>query len=392
MEEKNSEQVWYRLHHARRRRRQGVVALLLLTAMILALGIAGLVTPDRALSESENRKLAQLPVFSWDALTDGSYFAAWEDYLADQFFCRDDWIALDLQFLRAAGRRESNGVYLCADGYLMEPPTAPQEDGKTEALNAFAARHSELNLNMAVIPNAACILSDKLPPYAPVRDQRADLLALAEALEGVRFLNVTDALSSHADEELYYKTDHHWTSLGARRAFEAMARDMGIDEPLSDYDVYTVSTDFEGTLASKSGSHAVRDSVQICIPKNDVQYYVTYEESGERSGSIYVRQCLEEKDKYTVFFGGNHSRVDIRTTAESERCLLLVKDSYANAFVQFLLPYYDRIVMIDPRYYYGSADTLVQREKITDVLFLYNANTYFADTTLAEFLKPADAA
>lgn len=390
MEDKSSELMWYRLFHARKQRRQGMLLFALLAIVILLLTAAQIIQPDRASSESENRKLAQLPTFSWDALTDGSYFSAWEDYLADQFFRRDDWITLDLQFRRAVGASEVNGVYLCADGYLMEPPTEPQNTEKIAAINAFAARHASVNIDVAVVPNAACVLSDKLPAYAPVRDQRADLRELADSLQGVEFCDVTDALLAHADEQLYYKTDHHWTSLGARYAFEAMASALEIDAPVADYEVYTVASDFEGTLASKSGSHAVTDCVDIYLADTDIQYYVTYTGSGERSGSMYVRDCLNDKDKYTVFFGGNHARVDIQTTADTGRCLLLIKDSYANAFVQFLFPYYDRIIMLDPRYCYDSADTVMQREGVTDVLFLYNANTFFADTTLPELLNGAE--
>lgn len=390
MNDNSSELTWYRLFHARRRRKQGALLFALLAVAILALTVAQIIVPDRQASEAENRKLAQLPTLSWDALTDGSYFSDWESYLADQFFRRDDWIALDLQFRRAIGNREVNGVYLCDDGYLMESLAEPQNEDKIAAINAFAARHSTLNIDMAVIPNAACVLSEKLPDYAPVRDQRADLRALADRLGGVEFTDVTNALAEHADEKIYYKTDHHWTSLGARYAFEAMASALEIDAPISDYSVYTVATDFEGTLASKSGSHAVRDSVEIYLPQTDIEYYVTYAESGERSGSMYVRDCLNEKDKYTVFFGGNHARVDIQTTADTGRCLLLIKDSYANAFVQFLYPYFDRIIMIDPRYCYDSADTIIRREGVTDVLFLYNANTFFADTTLPELLASTE--
>ena len=74
-----------------------------------------------------------------------------------------------------------------------------------------------------------------------------DLTALAGSLQGISFLDVSAALSAHTDEQLYYRTDHHWTSLGARYAFEAMAAQLGISQPIQNYDTYTVSTTFEGT-------------------------------------------------------------------------------------------------------------------------------------------------
>ena len=87
-----------------------------------------------------------------------------------------------------------------------------------------------------------------------------------------------------------------------------------------------------------------------------------------------------------MFFGGNYSRLDVTTTADTERALLIFKDSYANCMVQFLYPYFDHITIIDPRYYYDNIDLVIKSEGITDVLFLYNADTFLGDTSLADVL------
>ena len=226
-----------RLAYQRARLQQGLLMSVILLGTILCLTLGSLLTPDRTYSDSENRKLAQFPKLSWSAVKDGSWFSDLESYTADQFAGRDFWIALRLRFLKHTGQKESNGVYLCSGDYLMEPPADPPQDSRNvEAINAFAARHTDLRLNMAVIPNAACILADKLPKNAPVRDQSADLTALAGSLQGISFLDVSAALSAHTDEQLYYRTDHHWTSLGARYAFEAMAEKLGIPQPVQNYD------------------------------------------------------------------------------------------------------------------------------------------------------------
>jgi hypothetical protein len=67
--------------------------------------------------------------------------------------------------------------------------------------------------------------------------------------------------------------------------------------------------------------------------------------------------------------------------------LLVIKDSYANAFIPFLAPFYSEITVIDPRYYYDSIDALIADAQITDVLYLFNANTFFRDTTLETVLN-----
>ena len=371
------------------RRLQGQYLSWLLLGLIAVFLVLNLITPDREYSETENRKLAQMPAFSFSALADGSYFSGLGNYIADQFAGRDFWISLNLGFSQITGAREAGGVYLCADNYLMEIPGEPNHPSvqrNLEAINAFAAGHKNLRVYMTVVPNAVTVHADKLPANAPCRDQIADITGIKNTLVGVEFLDVTDALLAHSEEMLFYRTDHHWTSLGAKYAFDFMAPRMGIEQTVADYTVYTVSNSFEGTLSSKSGSHAVRDTVDIYVPTTGIEYYVTYANDQSNICSLYVRSALDQKDHYTVFFGGNHGRLDITTTANTGRSLLIFKDSYANCFIQFLYPYFDHITMIDPRYYYDNVETVIRSEAVTDVLFLYNANTFLGDTALADVL------
>ena len=360
-----------------------------LLAIVLILDLTALLAKDSSYSESENRMLAGFPKMSAAEFQSGKWFSGLESYQADQFVGRDFWITLKLRIDRFFGQRESGGVYLGKDRYLIQAPSEPNlaaYERNMAAVNAFAARHPELQCDMTVVPNAVCSLADKLPRNAPVPDQRAQLGELAGKLQGVRFLDVTDALAEHADEPIYYRTDHHWTSLGASYAFQEMAPALNLG-PLCEYEALPVSVSFRGTLSSRSGSHSARDTVEIFVPKTDVIYKVSYSDGAEASASMYVRSALEQKDHYTVFFGGNHPRVDVRTTAERDKNLLIFKDSYANCFVQFLTPYYSKIILVDPRYYYDSVDTLIRQEGINKVLWLYNLDTFRTDTALADVLE-----
>ena len=362
---------------------------LLVLTMLLGIG-TGILVKDREFSDSENRMLAQFPEISFSSLLDGSFLEGLGDYTADQFPGRDAWITLNLKMNMALGQKEFNGVYLCEDGYLIQIPQEPnwvQAERNLAAAETFAAKYPDLNMVMTGAPNAVTVLSDLLSANAPARDQREDIAWIQGQLDAVQFCDVTDALAAHSDEYIFYKTDHHWTSLGAKYAFYAMAECMNL-EPIKegDYTAYPVSNTFQGTLSSKSGSHTSTDTVEIYIPHSGIDYYVTYADTGETISSLYRRSALNEKDHYTVFFGGNHARVDITTTADTGRCLLLFKDSYANCMVQFLFPYYDHITMIDPRYYYDNIDLVIKSESITDVLFLYNADTFLNDTSLADVL------
>ena len=255
-----------------------------------------------------------------------------------------------------------------------------------EAINKFAETYPTLNMVMCVAPNAITVHADKLPENAPARNQEEDLAALQEKLTGATFVDVTRTLKRHNSNYLYYKTDHHWTSLAAAYAFQEIAPVMSLYNPdLESYTVYTVSNSFEGTLSSKAGSHAARDTVEIYVPDTNIEYFVSYPD-GTDVRSFYKREALDQKDHYTVFFGGNYSRLDITTTADTGRNLLIFKDSYANCMVQLLYPYFDHITMIDPRYYYDNVDLVIRSESITDVLFLYNLDTFLGDTSLADVL------
>ena len=369
------------------------ITCIFLLFMVLAI-VLNIFMPDKEYSESENRMLAQAPEFSLTNLASGKFMTDMEDYVTDQFVFRDQWINLKVLEDMALGKRESNGVYIGKQGYLMQvPENNIDDDSVNDNLNAireFAQRHEDVNTVMSLVPNAAYILEQLTPANAPVRDQSQDI-ALAEETVGdvLTFVDLTETMSSHRDEAIYYKTDHHWTSLGARYAFDTIYSALGISEPAQDYTVYPVSHTFSGTLASKSGYDRSRDTIDIYVPQDvSTEYVVNYVEEGEKTASMYESRALEQKDQYEVFFGGNHSRIDITTPVEENKNLLIFKDSYANCFIPFFQPYFRSIIVIDPRYYYDDVDRLVTDNSITDILFLYNVDTFMTDTSLADSLDP----
>ena len=350
-----------------------------------------LFSKDKKYSESENRMLAQKPEFSMANLASGKYMKDMEDYVTDQFFIRDKWINLKVLEDLALGKRESNGVYIGKKDHLMEIPTAPNQkalDNNLDAISNFSASHPDINTVMTLIPNAAYVYNHLVPRNAPVRDQEADIKYVQSAVgTSLNFVDLTKTMTSHKDEEIYYKTDHHWTTLGAKYAFDALSTALGIDSPTQEYTIYPVTHSFQGTLTSKSGYDKGKDTIELYIPQNvNTDCLVNFVDEGKRTASMYESAALENKDKYEVFFGGNHSRVDISTPMEGKKNLLLFKDSYANCFIPFLVPYYRNIIVIDPRYYYDNIESLITDNEITDILFLYNVNTFLGDTSLGDVL------
>ena len=108
-------------------------------------------------------------------------------------------------------------------------------------------------------------IEERMPKNAPVRDQAEDLKVIQKQVgDKLNFIDLRKTMEEHASEPIYYKTDHHWTSLGAKYAFEEVAKVLDITP--ADYKAYTVSTTFSGTLASKSGYHGQKDTIEVYEP------------------------------------------------------------------------------------------------------------------------------
>lgn len=358
---------------------------ILILAIITLLNI---IKEDIKFSDTENRMLAQKPKFTMERFIEGRFTKKFEKYKVDQFISRNMWIKIKSTTDKLLGKNQSSGVYLGKDGYLIEEFKKPNEEvisKNIEAINNFSNKYKNINQYMTIVPNAVDILNEKLPKYAPVISQKKYIDGFESNLnKNINIIDAYNTLKEHKNEYIYYKTDHHWTTLGSYYTFLEAAKTMKLNLSKNEYDIKCVSNDFYGTLYSKSGYEVESpDNIDIYIPKdkND-EYVINYVDEQKKTASFYDSSKLDTKDKYGVFLGGNHPIVDIKTTSQSDKKILIFKDSYANSFVEFLTPYFSEIVMVDPRYYYDDIDKLISDKNITDILFLYNANTFFSDTSL----------
>lgn len=347
----------------------------------------------KTFSETENRVLQSKPTFSVERLIEGRFISKYEKYKVDQFFNRDFWIDVKVNVDKLLLKKSSNGVYAGKDGYLLENFDQPNEENVSKnltAINDFSKKYKDVKQYMLISPTAVSILSNKLPMAAPVADQQKYLEEYSKKIDSnITFVDTYPTLLEHKNEDLYYKSDHHWTTLGAFYSYQKLAKDMGLSpEDSDDYDIELVSNSFEGALASESGYNTEKDKVRVYVPKDENdQVVVNYEEEQKKTASLYTSEKLDQKDKYQVFLGGNHPILKIDTTSTSGKTLLIFKDSYANCFAQFLTTHFSRIIMVDPRYYYEDIDELMKTEGVDEVLYLYNANTFFSDTSLAPVLN-----
>ncbi len=371
------------------------------TFLVLLFGVtaATLLHRSRSFSDRENRSLAQMPKIRAQSLLDGSFESDYESYLTDQFPGRDGWIAVKTTAERASGKQETNDVYFAKDDYLIEKHTntftASQAERNVELLSSFAGKlsqeHTETALHVMIVPNAVDILKDKLPAAAAPYDEEDYLQQIREALPaGTKWVDASLALSAHAEEEIYYRTDHHWKTLGAFYAFQSFAESAGLGSVRpEDYVTTTVTENFEGTVAAKVGTKVKDDSIEQMTAKDSVSYTLTYNANvsgGEVRNTAYHREALDTRDKYGYFYGGNTALVQGTTQADTKRKILVIKDSYANCFVPFLYDRFAEVDMLDLRYYNASLSEYMQENNYTDVLFLYNAAGFAEDVSLAKLL------
>ena len=372
-----------------RKVQEKLVGIIFILTLFLFL-IINVIVPDREKSVQENRMLATKPKFRLSSLISGDYDEKFEAYMDDQFVGRDMWRKLKVAVDRIGGSRLENGVYIGTNGQLLEQIEVADENhlaANIKAIKSFSESQSKIPVRMMLVPDAANVLNHSLPALAKPEDQTQMFSMVRKDLgDSVERINVSTELNKHKTEKIYYKTDHHWTTLGAFYAFQAAAPSLGIDGDLSGkYVSYTVSDSFNGMLASKSGvNFGEKEQIDIYVPtEEDTDLIVDYVDEGKRSTSLYDSSKLKEKDQYTVFLGGNSSLLDIRTVSTSTKRLLLVKDSFANSFIPFLTPYYREIVVVDPRYYSGTINDLMDSYRISEVLFLYSGNTFFKDNNIS---------
>ena len=181
--------------------------------------------------------------------------------------------------------------------------------------------------------------------------------------------------------QMFYHLDHHWTTYGAYFAYVEYARNNDI-EPLdiTDFDIELVTNKFYGTLYSKSNDYS-RDSDSIYLFNRNNNLEVNYVYNKKVTDTLYEKSYLDKKDKYGLFLDNNHPLIIVTNNdIISSKEIIVIKDSFANSLIPFLVNHFKKVHIIDPRYYNLSISAyLKENPNIKDGLILYNANTIDSD-------------
>lgn len=372
-----------------------LVTVILFLTLIFGFSIAFLLTPDRAFSEQENRSLRTLPRFSLDSLCNGSFGDDMNDYYADQFPLRDYLVGWKGLAELGLGKGENNGILLGKGGQLAKRTfDIKTADGREITVSLDAFDPTLIDAATAGINRTAANLDVPLTVFLTGRTVDVAASAFSYPTEqsdalfariyggidpSVQAINSVPMLRACYDrgEYVYYKTDHHWTTLGAYYGYVEMMKAWGMQNeilPIGHFDRQTVSERFYGTAWSAGGMKFVRpDSVEIWYAGNESDFCVIAD-GEELAGGLYNLDYLSKKDHYSTFLDGTHDVVTVTKRGGEERpTLLILKDSFANAAAPFLAQHFNLVLLnlSSTRNDYTNATELARKYGADRVLILY---------------------
>ncbi len=356
--------------------------------MVLLLGLAGkeALSHQRTYSPVEKRELQTRPEISITKVLDGRFQKKYESYLRDQFPGRDHWVSFQTDMELFMGKNEIHNVYIGKNHYLLEHYTEkefdPQQISKNlQALEKFVGKTKQnADVHVMMVPTKSWVLREKLPAFAPHYKEQKFYDALQQKLEKEDVLiSVEPVLDAHKEEEIYYRTDHHWTTLGAWYAYEQYTKTVGGDlqRAQGKKKFRCISKDFYGTTYAKINYARQADKIEIYEPADKLR--VVYNMGEKKTKTLYDFSFLKTADQYSVFTGGNQAVLEITGGIKNGKTLLLIKDSFANSILPFLAEDYEKLVVVDLRQLNVSGDRLLEMFSPTDILILYNSAQFAQD-------------
>lgn len=360
--------------------------------LIFGITLLNAFTKDVGFSESENRYLAQKPVFSFESLLNGEYTKDMESYLSDQIIARDLFVSVKSQAEYIIGKKDTKDVFFAKEGYLInkydqwnvdEAVLNRNLEGIVGYINKATKVLGDNKAHVMLIPTSQELNKDKIPPFAPTYDQQQALESISKSIPENSFINTFSVLKEV--ENSYYKTDHHWTTDGAFEVYLEFKRQAGLGGlNREDFLREVVSKEFWGTTYSKARLFSTKpDELIRYIPKQGEQFIMDINMGQIIKNTLYDESYLEKRDQYSYFLGGNNPLVKITSSNDNGKKLLIIKDSFAHCLAPMLANDYQEIHLLDLRYYNGSTFDYISENGITDTLVLYNFATLESDTSVS---------
>ena len=345
----------------------------LLSAFVLGFGIWAAVKPADALSTSERRPLAQMPELSASSYLSGKFMSGYEDYATDQFPLREQFRTLKaLTGLYVFGQKDNNDIYL-AGGSAAKLEYPLNEDSITHAADRFRYLYDNLmagtdaKVYLSVIPDKNYFLAEA--NGYPALDYQALVEQLRSQTDFADYINLFGTLTL----EDYYRTDSHWRQECLPSVAGTLAAAMDVVLPENSYTEWTLNRPYYGVYYGYAALPMEPDRLTY-LTSDLLDDCTVYNYETGKTGSIYDLAKGAGKDPYELFLSGSVSLLTIENPhAETNRELVIFRDSFGSSIAPLLVPGYARVTLADIRYLPSSQMGKFLTFTDQDVLFLYSA-------------------
>ena len=380
------------MKHAKKTNVAKFLPTFLFLIFIFAMGVWFIFSPKSDYSSAEKRYLQKFPEVSFESISSGEFGSEFESYFADHFPKRDLWVGMNAYYNLSIGNNGANGVYNCGDDYLVNKPVST-ENNISRNVDAIIDFKNTIDTPVTVMfaPSTGYITEDVLPKVHDTYNDDVYFEDVSEkfAESGISFVDLRQSFKDEYKNggQLYYKTDHHWTTLGAYTAYAELCKQLGTAPASKDKFEVETYNDFYGTTYSTSGFWLTPpDEIEVWNnPENtdkNIRVKITEGANTEEYSSMYFYDHLEEDDKYPVFIDGNHAVTEITNTNAAGGTIVMIKDSFAHSLAPFLAENYSKIVLVDMRYYKNSVSEIVAQENPEQVVVMYGIDNIATDTDI----------
>lgn len=401
----------------RKERKIQIINVVLFVVLLTVGGIASLIPKKETVSEIENRKLTPLPKFSDSLFWSGGYFRQLDLYYSDNFPLRNKWIGISNDFRSKLG-------YQSSEIKIYDPTNDTEANEKTDTIKNDVVKAGplpddgavgEVKKRVFVFKKRAFEMFGGGPAmgksYADVINSYNRLLPgiqiynliIPVALEfeitekyaklqkpnrpaieniynsldsNIKKVWAIDELRKHRSEYIYFNTDHHWTSLGAYYAYKAFCNTAGFTPVLLETIPYKTKASFLGSLyrlTRDAGLKENPDSVRYYLFPDSSTFFIGNNKNiSNWTKSKMYGEGASGSNSYSVFLQGDLPVVKMETQHKNGRKIAIVKESYGNAFAPYLINNYEKVVVVDQRYFTGDFIALLKAERINELLFINN--------------------
>lgn len=360
-------------------------------SIIFILSILDITTPQNKYSNIENRFLQERPEFSFINFIKNKFVPKYEQYINDQFIFRDRWISTKSRMEHYFGKIENNNIVYGLDGYMFDKVQSIdkcQLEKNINSLNKFCKKYKDLNITVGLIPNSYEVLKDKLPWGLKLYNQTKLINKVYKSIKNssINTMDILDTMKQNKDKYIYYKTDHHWTTLGAYYAYSEYIKyncelPVDIDKLKSNEVNY-----FLGTYFSKSKKYNTKFDVINYYDLDIDGIYI----KDKRYENMYDLDKFKQRDKYGAFIRGNNDLTIIKNSNVSNaqknnrKKILLIKDSFGNSFAPFLTYNFDEVYIVDLRYNSERLSKIIKDTSFDNILILYSVNNFINDVNFCK--------